>query len=30
MQALGYNALMVPVAAGVFFPLARMQVGAWG
>ncbi len=27
-QALGYNALMVPLAAGVFFPLTHMQVGA--
>lgn len=27
-QALGYNALMVPLAAGAFFPLTHMQVGA--
>lgn len=27
LQALGYNALMVPVAAGVFYPLTHVQVG---
>lgn len=26
--ALGYNTLMIPTAAGVFYPLAHMQV--WG
>ena len=27
--ALGYNTLMVPVAAGVLYPLTRMQLPPW-
>jgi hypothetical protein len=27
LQALGYNVLMLPLAAGLFFPLTHMQVG---
>jgi P-type Cu+ transporter len=27
--AMGYNVLMVPIAAGVFFPLTHMQLPPW-
>ena len=29
LQALGYNVLMIPTAAGVFYPVTHMQVRAW-
>ena len=28
-QALGYNVLMIPVAAGVLYPATRMQLPPW-